>query len=137
LPIELKVADATLTQTLGACVRCADLTLFQIRDATFGKSQPQANAHRIRQQNYGRVRVSQPGRGNPFHNTLACQTNKTLSVCDPNIPRGVLGDGIKFSGGHRAYGNEMTVFKVYESGRRGYPNSPAIVLKEGLDGIIQ
>ena len=38
--IELKAVDAALAQPVGGCVRCADLTVLEIRHATVTKSKP-------------------------------------------------------------------------------------------------
>ena len=40
VPIESKRVDSALAQTLGGAVRCADLTVLEIRHATLRKSKP-------------------------------------------------------------------------------------------------
>jgi hypothetical protein len=58
-------------------------------------------------------------------------------VAEPNIPRTVLGDGLHASQGRGAYGNEPAILEPGNPVRRGGPNSPAIILKEGLHIIIR
>ena len=40
VPIELKTADTALAQSIGAAIRCADLTVLEIRHASMTKSKP-------------------------------------------------------------------------------------------------
>ena len=42
-----------------------------------------------------------------------------------------------YSAGHTAHGNKPAILEVGNSAARGDPNSPAIVLKKGLHGIIR
>src|SRR6266566_283957 len=63
--------------------------------------------------------------------------NKPLIlVADPEIARTVPGYGVHDSTGHRPYGNEPAIFEVGKPAKSGDPNSPAIVLKKGLHGVV-
>src|SRR6202035_4963832 len=53
----------------------------------------------------------------------------------PQTPCSVLGDGIHLSAGNGAYRNKPVILQVAEPSLRGDPNSPAIILKEGI-GVI-
>src|ERR1700674_3750718 len=48
--IELKTADTSLAQSIGACIRCADLTAFEIRQATRNETNPQPPLYRVGEQ---------------------------------------------------------------------------------------
>src|SRR6516165_6780559 len=59
IPIESKVANPALTQPIGGCIRCTNLTVFEISHATVEKPKPQAASHRIGGQSRSKVIVSQ------------------------------------------------------------------------------
>src|ERR1700676_2175672 len=92
--IELKALDTASAQSIGVSVRCADLTVLEIRHATLKKSEPKAALQRIGAQRKSVVLTSQASPGYPFDHTFPKQMNKTLIlVADPEIPCAVPSDG--------------------------------------------
>src|SRR5579871_3389684 len=60
-----------------------------------------------------------------------------ILVADPETPCSVPGDGKHLSSGHAAYGNKSAILHVANPMKRGHPNAPLIVLKEGSHLIQQ
>src|SRR6266566_4394337 len=76
---------------------------------------------------------SQPGPGSLLDLITRRQAKKTeILVGDPQIPRGVRGDGMHDSAGNAADGNIPVILQVADPAKRGDPDSPATVLKKGL-----
>src|SRR5580693_7013751 len=62
---------------------------------------------------------------------------KTLVVANPETSRVTPGDGMSVLAGHTSYGNKPVILEVGNPATRGDPNSPAVVLKEGLHILIR
>src|SRR5258708_26395021 len=58
-------------------------------------------------------------------------------VANPEIPRTFFGDGMHYFAWHRADGSKPAILKIGNPARCRDPNSPVIVLKEGLQDIIR
>src|SRR5271165_4232041 len=137
VPFELEACDTALAQTVGGCVRSADLTVLEIRHTTLKKSKPKTALQRIREQRPRVVLVSQFGPGNLFDYIAPKQMKKTvILIADPKIPGTVPGDGMYHSTGQSTYRSKPAILKAGNPTMCGHPNPTAIVLKERLDSII-
>src|SRR5216684_3254562 len=78
------------------------------------------------------VLMSQPGPGNLLDHTPSEQLKKSgMFVGYPQTTGSVLCDA-SHGAGNSAYGNKAIILQIAEPGRRGDPNSPAIVLKKRI-----
>src|SRR6266404_782869 len=113
--IHSQVVDTALAQSVGACVRCAYVTINEISDTTKMKSKPQAALQWISGRSSGMVLMSQCRPGNLLDLTPSDQMKETgLLVDDPQTPRFVLNDRKLVSSGKTLYRNKSAILEVSE-----------------------
>src|SRR5215469_17304344 len=78
--------------------------------------------------------MSQPVPRNLLDLTSRGQTKKTAFVGNPQVSRLVLRDAMHGTAGNAAYGSKSVILEVSEPGIRGYPDLPAIILKQRIRG---
>src|ERR1700687_1062430 len=113
------------------------MTVTKPGDTTLRKSKPYAPVRRICGQNDCRILTSECGPWNLLELIVRRQSQEAdVAVGDPQIPRGVLGEGLHQPTGSRRR-NKPVIFQEADRGQRGNPDSPARVLKEGPDPLIR
>src|SRR5258705_13111669 len=75
--IHSQVVDPALAQPVGACIRCANLTVNEIGNSTEMESKPQAALQWVGSQSTGMILMSQFGPRNLLNLTPADQMKKT------------------------------------------------------------
>ena len=135
--VEVETADPALSQPFGACIRCAELTILEIRDATVSKSKPQTTLHSIMQESTRRLSAPEPGPGDAFDHTLLEQMEKPLLMTHPDVPCTVVGKRKDDSVRYGCYGNKPVGLKKGNPAWRSDPHSPTSVLKQGVRLIRQ
>src|ERR1700688_4702906 len=106
-------------------------------DAALRKSEPYAAVQRIRSQNDCEILASECGPWNLLQLIVPRQSQEAeVAVGDPKIPRSVLGQGLHQPTRSRRR-NKPVILQVADRGKRGNPDSPARVLKEGSDPLIR
>src|SRR5215470_13613120 len=79
--------------------------------------------------------MSQPVARNLLDLTSCGQTKKTaFLVGNPQVSRLVLRDAKHGTAGNAAYGSKSVILEVSDPGIRGYPDLPAIILKQRIRG---
>ena len=79
--------------------------------------------------------MSQTGPRNLLNAALRGQTKKTaFLVGNPQISSLVLRDAQHWTTGNAAYRNKSIILEVSDTGIRGYPDLPAIILKQRVRG---
>src|SRR5215469_1114446 len=79
--------------------------------------------------------MSQPVSRNLLDLTSRGQTKKTVFLAsNPQVSRLVLRDAMHATTGNAVYGNKSVILEVSDPGIRGYPDLPAIILKQRIRG---
>src|SRR5262249_52671173 len=137
LRIESKPVDAASAESIGGLVGFMNLAIDEMDDATLSEADPYATARRgIGAERAHRVLTPQHRRGNLLDLTSERHTEQTrIHVGDPEVPAGVLGDGVHVSGGKSPGRDETVAVEGADPHTRRHPDPAAVVSKEGVRNL--
>src|ERR1700733_2500867 len=113
------------------------MTVTNPGNSALRKSEPYAAVQRIRSQNHCEILASECGPWNLLQLIVWRQSYEAdVAVGDPKIPRSVLGQGLHQPAWSRRW-NKPVILQVADRSKRGSPDSPARVLKQGPPPLIR
>src|SRR5262249_40521833 len=117
-------------------IRFADLTVFEICDATVGESKPDAAAPRVGRKSRGKVPMPETGPGNAsWHGAAQCMEETAIDVGNPETVRALGDHGAYGSPGHSGQWCESFIFEIADRIERGGPDASPLILDNGLDSL--